>query len=199
MAFLQIGLDQLLLSMPELTQNVRNQLRNLTQVASEMSSDLHGLSHQLHPTRLDLQGLVPAMASFCREFSKQHGMQVTFNSCDVPGQISKDVPLCLFRVLQEALRNVVKHGKCSEARVELSAHAQGIDLCISDKGVGFNPEVARAKGGIGLVSMRERLRLVRGQLLVESQPAHGTRIRVHVPASSSSPDSFEPEHFKATA
>ncbi len=183
MAFLQIGLEQLKRSVPTLTSTDRKQLRNLTDVASEMSTILHSMSHQLHPARLDLQGLVPAMASFCREFSNQQRLQVMFLHHDVPEQIPKEVALCLFRIVQEALRNIVKHTNSSDAKVELSAHDEGIDLCISDPGAGFNPECVHAKGGLGLVSMRERVRLIGGQLAIESQAADGTRIRVRVPLS----------------
>jgi hypothetical protein len=153
------------------------------QEASELSSDLHNLSYQLHPAKLDLQGLVAALGGLCRELSKQHGIKIEFVHRNVPGQIRKDVALCLFRIVQEALRNVVKHGKTSEAQVELFGHENGIDLCVSDSGAGFNPKSVEAKGGLGLTSMRERLRLIGGHLTLESEPLHGTRIRVRVPQS----------------
>jgi signal transduction histidine kinase len=200
MAFLQIGLEQFEQSLPTLTSSDRKQLYNLTEVASEMSTDLHGMSRQLHPAKLDLQGLVPTMASFCREFSYQHELQVFFLHHDVPGHIPKDVALCLFRIVQEALRNVVKHANSLEAKVELSAHGDELNLCISDFGAGFNPESVEAKGGLGLVSMRERLGLIGGQLAIESQPLDGTRIRVRVPLSNGSIQSAsEPKHHKANA
>jgi PAS domain S-box-containing protein len=200
MAFLQIGLEQFEQGVPTLTSTDRKQLHNFTEVASEMSTVLHSMSHQLHPAKLDLQGLVPAMASFCREFSNQQGLQVMFLHHDVPGQIPKEVALCLFRIVQEALRNIVKHTNSSDAKVELSAHGDGIDLCISDSGVGFNPECVHAKGGLGLVSMRERVRLIGGQLAIESQAADGTRIRVRVPLSDGITQSTsEPKHHKANA
>jgi PAS domain S-box-containing protein len=181
MALLQIGLELFEQRMPMLTSADRKELHNFTEVASEMSTDLHGISHQLHPAKLDLQGLVPAMAGFCTEFSHQHELQVMFLHHDIPRQIPKDVSLCLFRIVQEALRNIVKHSNSSDAKVELSAHGEGIDLCISDSGAGFNPECIHAKGGLGLISMRERVRLIGGQLAIESQPSEGTRIRIRVP------------------
>lgn len=183
MAFLQIGLEQFEQSVPGITSNDRTQLHNLTEVASEISTDLHGVSHQLHPGKLDLQGLVPAVASFCRELSHQHDLQVTFLHHDISSQIPKDVALCLFRIVQEGLRNVVKHAKTSEATVELSSHGEGMELRISDSGAGFNPAALLGRGGLGLISMRERLRLIGGELEVESEPSRGTRIRVRVPLS----------------
>jgi signal transduction histidine kinase len=186
MAFLQIGLEQFEQGLPTLTSSDQKQLHNLAEVASEMSTDLHGISRQLHPAKLDLQGLVPTMESFCREFSCQHELQVTFLQRDVPGQIPKDVALCLFRIVQEALRNILKHSDSLEAKVELSAHGNELNLCISDFGAGFDPESIQRKGGLGLVSMRERLGLIGGQLVIESQPSDGTRIRVRVPLSDGS-------------
>jgi len=112
-------------------------------------------------------------------------------------QIPKDVALCLFRIVQEALRNIVKHTDSLEAKVELSARGDEINLCISDLGAGFNPESIERKGGLGLISMRERLGHIGGQLAVESQPSDGTRIRVRVPSSIQG--AREPKHHKANA
>jgi PAS domain S-box-containing protein len=200
MAFLQIGLEQFERSVPRLNSTDRKQLHNLTEVASEMSTVLHSMSHQLHPAKLDLQGLVPAMAGFCREFSNQQGIQIKFLHHDVPGEIHQDVALCLFRIVQEALRNIVKHTNSSDATVELYAHGAGIDLCISDSGAGFDPECVHAKGGLGLVSMRERVRLIGGELAIESRGVDGTRIRVRVPLSDGITQSGrESKHFRASA
>ena len=200
MAFLQIGLDQFEQSIHGLTPNERNELHNLTAVASEVSSDLHSMSHQLHPARLDLQGLVAATDSYCKEVTSQHELCIKFVHQDVPGQIPMDVALCLFRIIQEALRNVVKHGNTSDANVELSGQGDWIDLRISDSGTGFNPESAHGKGGLGLISMRERLRLIGGHVVVESEPARGTRIHVRCPLSDSAgQDAAELKKFKANA
>lgn len=199
MAFLQIGLEQFEQSVPGMTSANRKELQNLVKVASEVSSDLHTMSHQLHPARLDLQGLVAAMGSLCRELNSQHGLQIKFVHRDVPTQIPTDVGLCLFRIVQEALRNVVKHSKTSEARVELSGLVDGIIVCVSDLGAGFN--LGGTQGtGLGLVSMRERLRLVGGDFAVESRPSHGTRILVRVPLHGSfREDKAESKQSKASA
>lgn len=200
MALLQIGLEQFEQSMLELRARERKELHNLAQVASEVSHDLHSLSHRLHPARLDLQGLVPATEGFCREFSTQHEMRIKFVAHEIPDQIPTEVAICLFRIVQEALRNVVKHSQTSEAKVELSGNGDGIDLCISDCGIGFDAESAHPKGGLGLISIRERLRLVGGRLAVESEPLRGTRIRVRVPLLGGvNQDLGEPKHFKANA
>lgn len=181
MALLQIGLEQFELGMAGLSSQALQQLHQIAGVAAEVSSNIHNLSHQLHPAKLDTLGLVASLRGLSREFSEQHNLQVQFVNHDIPGQIPKDVTLSLFRIVQEALRNVVKHSGAAEAKVELSGHDDGIDLCISDSGAGFSPETAKGDAGLGLISMRERLRLVGGQLSVESEPSHGTRIRVSVP------------------
>jgi PAS domain S-box-containing protein len=188
MAYLQIGLEQLKDGVPGLTADNRQELHNLTEVASEVSSDLHSMSHQLHPARLDLQGLVAAIGSLCREMTSQYELRIDFAHHDVPGDIPKDIALCLFRIVQEGLRNVVKHGKTGEAKVGLAGKGDALELCISDAGAGFEPESVQGRSGLGLISMHERLRLVGGHLAVESEPWHGTRVYVSVPLAKSAPE-----------
>lgn len=180
-ALLQVGLEQFKHGMPDLSSQAQQQLDNVAEMATEMASDVRVLSHRLHPSMLDSLGLVGSLKSFCREFSGQHKVQVQVLHNDIPDQIPKDVTLCLFRITQEALRNVVKHSGAAEAEVELSGNAGGIDLCISDSGQGFDVQSVKGVAGLGLISMRERLRLVGGHLFIESEPSHGTRIRVRIP------------------
>jgi PAS domain S-box-containing protein len=181
MAVLQIGLEQLKQGMPEISSHAQQQLSTIAEMAREVSSDIHSMSYQLHPARLELLGLVASLKGFCGEFSAQHKIHVQFLHSDVLGEIPKDVTLCLYRITQEALQNVVKHSEATEAEVELLSHSEEIELCISDAGRGFDVESAKRVAGLGLVSMRERLRLVGGHLSVESKPSRGTRIRVRVP------------------
>jgi len=185
MALLSISVEQFERGMPDLSSEARQQLHNIAEVSTEVSSTIHNLSHQLHPSKLDTLGLVGSLRGLCREFSGQHNLQVQFVHHDIPGQILKDVTLCLFRIAQEALRNVVKHSGASEAAVELSGRGDRIDLCISDAGVGFETESAKGMAGLGLISMRERLRLVGGDIVIESEPLHGTRLHAHVPLPTS--------------
>jgi signal transduction histidine kinase len=183
MALLQINLEQFEQGSAELSSKARQELHNIIELAGEFSSALHNISYQLHPSKLDTLGLVATLAGFCREFAVQHNLQVQYVHQDVSGQVPKDVSLCLFRILQEALRNVVKHSGAAEAKVELSYHGDGIELCISDSGSGFGPAFAKGDGGLGLISMRERLRLVGGHLSIGSEVPHGTRIHVRIPLS----------------
>jgi PAS domain S-box-containing protein len=180
MALLNIDLEQFERGMPGISSVDRQHLHKIAEVAAEVSSDIHNLSHQLHSSKLDTLGLVAAVGGFCREISRQYALQIEFAHHDIPKTIPKDVTLCLFRIAQEALRNVVKHSGASTAKLELSATPNEIYLRVSDSGLGFEPESA-AKVGIGLISMRERLRLVRGHFSIESEPEHGTRIQVRIP------------------
>ena len=151
MALLQIGLEQFKQGMPGLSSQTQQQLGNIAEMATEVSSDIHGLSHQLHPARLDTLGLVglfegdSAGNSLCSTSYK-----FSSSSTGIPGQISNDVTLCLFRIAQEALRNVVKHSGATEAEVELSSNADEVDLCISDSGQGFNVESAKGSSWAGI-------------------------------------------------
>ena len=167
MALLQIHLEQFQQDTTGLSSKARQQLHDIAEVPTEVSASIHDLSHQLHPSKLDTLGLVASLAGLCREFSEQHHPQVHFFHHDIPGQIPKDVTLCLFRIVQEALQNVVKHSGASEATVQLSVHDDRIELAICDPGVGFNPESAKGDASLGLISMRERLRLVGGHLAVD--------------------------------
>jgi len=184
MALLQINVERFKQDTVELSSKARRELNNIAELTSECSSELHDISHQLHPSRLDTLGLVATLRSFCKEFSLQHHLRVQFVHQDVPEQVPKDISLCLFRVVQEGLRNVVKHSGAAEVAVELARHGDQIDLCISDAGAGFDPAFTKVDAGLGLISMRERLRLVGGHLSIESEVSHGTRIRARTPLSS---------------
>jgi PAS domain S-box-containing protein len=192
MALIQIGLEQLAQDSVGLSFKHRQQLYDLAKVSTEVSSSIHNLSHQLHPYKLDTLGLVASLRGFFGEFARQHNLRVQFVHHDIRSQIPNEVTLCLFRIVQEALRNVVKHSGASQAKVELSGHADRIDLRISDSGAGFAPGNGKAATGLGLISMGERLRHVKGHLSIESQPSRGTRIRASVPVSATNCLSQEP-------
>jgi signal transduction histidine kinase len=181
LALLLISLQQFKQGMPGLSSQSQEHLQSIEELATDLSSDIHGLSHQLHPAKLETLGLVASLQGFCREFSLQHEIPIRFVHSNISGAISQDVTLCLFRITQEALQNVARHSGAAEASVELSGHPEEIALCVSDSGQGFDVESAKGAAGLGLVSMRERLRLVGGQLSIESRPSHGTRIHARVP------------------
>ena len=147
-----------------------------------LSEDVHALSRHLHPSILDDLGLVDALRSECASVSRREGVAVAYRSDDLTATIPKDVALCVYRVAQEALRNVVKHAGTKEARVSLIGSDREFILTVQDRGVGFDVAGVRSREGLGLSSMRERVRLVRGELSVDSEPGQGTTVTVRVPA-----------------
>lgn len=148
-----------------------------------LSEDVRNMSHRLHPSLLEDLGLEAALRSLAADIQATHGLAVRFN-CDATGTaVPANVATALYRIAQEALRNVTKHA--GEARVTVSLLGTGRDLRLSviDDGRGFDPEQVRSKGGIGFVSMQERAQLVGGQLIVRSAPGNGTEIQAVVPKS----------------
>jgi PAS domain S-box-containing protein len=161
--------------------NTTESLDEIGRFCREIASDVQGLSHQLHSSILDYLGVEIAVRGFCDELSKQYDLQIEFSARDVPRQLPKDISLCLFRVSQEALHNAVKYSGASEFTVELIGTRDIVQLMVTDKGVGFNPEGVRQHGGLGLASMQERVHLVHGTFSVDSAPGEGTKILVAVP------------------
>jgi PAS domain S-box-containing protein len=186
MAMLEIGLQQLRTKPSELSHMAKKHLNDVEKIANEISSDIHHLSHRLHPSKLHNLGLVVALHGLCNEISEQSGVKIHFTYRAVPRALPSDISLCLYRISQEALNNVVRHSSAREATLELSRTNHTIGLCISDAGLGFSPEQVQEKAGLGLVSMRERLRLVGGQLSIVSEPFHGTQVCAQVPLTDRS-------------
>jgi PAS domain S-box-containing protein len=149
---------------------------------AEIASDVQLLSHQLHSSRLDYLGVVAAIRGFCRELANKHAVNIEFMDHDVPTDLPRDVSLCLFRIAQEALHNAVKYSGVSEFKVELRCVADELQLAVTDKGAGFDVLEAWRKGGLGLLSMQERIHLIHGKLNVESAPGLGTRVVATVSA-----------------
>ncbi len=162
---------------------VEELLDRLMRLAAGISEEVRQLSHRLHPSVLDDLGLVPALRSLCAEFERTYSMKVQFAP---PRSFSPVIPLsiatALYRISQEGLHNTAKYARSASVNIELATTAQDIRLTIRDSGPGFNPEAVRARGGgLGLMSMEERARLVRGTLEVRSSPGNGTEIEVRVP------------------
>jgi PAS domain S-box-containing protein len=147
---------------------------------NQISEDIHSLSHRLHPAILDRVGLVPALRSLCRELQTQSGIKLAFTCRNVPDAIPKHISVCLFRIVQEAVGNVVKHSAAEEADIELTGNGGHIRLRVVDLGLGFEQD-SDHRTGLGLVSMRERVRLVGGELSVRSQVSEGTVVQADIP------------------
>ncbi len=156
-------------------------LNDVGEQIKELASEVHKISYRLHPAKLDQLGLVAASRSFCRELEQQTGIKVEFVHADVPRKLPEDVALCVYRVMQEALQNMIRHSRSPEAKVHLQFHGGDLSMLISDNGKGFDLDVVRRKGGLGLISMNERVRLVNGTFKIESDVGSGTRITVKVP------------------
>ena len=163
---------------------ISGRMQELATQVKRLSSEVHRLSHELHPAKLEQLGLVAAVRGFCEEFAVAHEMAVEFADRSVPRAVPQDTALCLYRIAQEALQNVVKHSGGTAARVELTMEGSELRLAIADDGVGFDPETMRANGSLGLVSMGERARFVHGLLSVESHAGKGTRVEVRVPIAA---------------
>ena len=152
----------------------------LVQRVKEISEDVHSLSHRLHPALLDRVGLVPALRKLCRELQAQSGIKLIFTCGDVPDSLAKNVSVSLFRVAQEALANVVKHSGAAAASIDLDTSRSHIRLRVVDYGQGFE-QTSTHRHGLGLLSMRERVRLIGGELTVRSQPSQGTIVQAEIP------------------
>ena len=178
----------LAIDLVELEENIRNtdveagrRLHEHWNQVCALGADLHVLSHRLHSSTLENLGLVAGSRAFCEEFAGQQEIQVDFTYENVPAGISGDVALCLFRILQEGLRNVKKHSGADRAEVRLEVTGDKLHLSISDRGRGFDSKVHSSQSGIGLRSMEERLRPLGGNLQIHTRPMEGTRIEAWLP------------------
>ena len=185
LALLAVELEQLHQD-PHDLHEMRSRTVELQKQASELATDIQTLSRELHSTKLEYLGIVAAMRDLCRELGEQTKVKIDFNSQDLPSSLPPDISLCLFRVLQESLRNAVKHSGARQVEVRLTGTPDEIHLAVSDGGVGFDSQAAKKSRGLGLISMEERLKILKGTLSIESQPKCGTTIHARVPLSSGS-------------
>lgn len=153
-------------------------LHTIQERLASLSSDVHDLSRQLHPAILDELGLVEAIRSECAAFSRREGIAVDFQADAVPNAVSHDVGLCIYRVAQEALRNLAKHAAVSNCWVTLTTVDKKLELSVRDRGIGFDPTRLRHEAGIGLASMEERVSLARASLTITSEIGQGTTVVV---------------------
>jgi len=150
-----------------------------------LSNDIHRTARELHPAILEDLGLEPALRQECDSFQQRTGIRTEFRASKIRAKIAQDAALCLYRLTQEALRNVHKHSKSPTAKVRLEEAPGGISLRVEDAGKGFDVGSAPRKAGLGLVSMEERTRLVNGTLTIESRPGSGTTVAAFVPLRQS--------------
>jgi PAS domain S-box-containing protein len=181
LALLAIQLGQVSQRLPNSDRALIESLHIMWEKTAELSADVHKLSHRLHSSKLHHVGLLAAARSLCEETSKHHELQIEFAHGDLPEEIAPDVALCFFRIIQESLNNIVKHSGAKRAQVKLSTEDSRICLRIVDAGVGFDTGSRKARAGLGLASMRERLRIMGGSIAIRSRPMEGTEIQAEAP------------------
>ena len=157
------------------------QLKELQARVVKASEATRHIAYQLHPSVLDDLGLVTSLQSLCKQFSDREGVAVQFHHSELPRSIARETGSCLYRVAQESLQNIASHSGAKKASVTISQKKDAVVLAIVDDGTGFDPEVAAGSGGLGLVGMEERARLVNGKLTIAAQPGRGTKITLKVP------------------
>ena len=181
LAVLSLGLDTAAQLIPESNVEANRQMQELSNNACELGADLHSLSRSLHSSSLDKLGVTPAVFAQCKEFAAQKGIKIESELDDIPRTIDSSVALCIFRLVQEALRNVRKHSGGSQVQVILHLVDSTIHLSVCDQGIGFNRGELTSNGGLGLRIMEERVRLVGGQIEIQSELGKGTRIIARLP------------------
>lgn len=185
LAVLTFQLDQVLQDSLEAESPSGRQLIALSKIAHQLCGDIQHLTRHLHPSHVEIVGLVSAVSGFCAEYARQNGFEVEFAHSLVPEALPQEVKLCLYRVAQEAIRNAQKHSGCRRVRVELSGTPEAIRLCVSDAGKGFEPASAQGFDGLGLLSMTERVKSLGGEFRVQSRPGGGTSVEAFIPLAQS--------------
>jgi signal transduction histidine kinase len=181
LALVGIKLGGLQHNLPSSKAEITKDIAEAVELVQDLGSDVQALSHHLHSSKLEYLGLAAAAAGLCRDVSNQRGVEIDFHSENIPKDLPKEASLCLFRVLQEAVQNATKHSGSRHFEVSLSGGSSEVELTVRDFGIGFDPQEAIKGRGLGLTSIRERLKLVNGNLSIDSQPQHGTTIQARVP------------------
>jgi signal transduction histidine kinase len=159
---------------------VQSSLQEMRKKVVDICNDVQTVSHELHSSKLEYLGVVAGMKSWCKEFAERHRMEIDF-SIDAPSSLPPEIGTTLLRVLQEALQNAKKYSGVKRIEVQLREHSDQIHLIVSDLGRGFEVRTALQGKGLGLTSMRERVRLVNGTITIDSKPMGGTTIHVRLP------------------
>ena len=181
LAVLSLGLENVDEATPASLPDVHKRLHELVRSTSELSTDLHTLSHELHSSTLESLGLVPAVAALCKEFSANQGIKVNFTSTEVPRSVFPDTALCVFRIVQEGLRNLKKHSGAEVAKVDLKMIGEKLEITVRDEGYGFDLQGLNKNEGLGIRSMKERARSLDGKFEIHSESGKGTTLKAYLP------------------
>jgi PAS domain S-box-containing protein len=179
LALLSLEVERLQANAPRL----RTRLQDFQTGLLNISKDVHALSHGLHSSKIEYLGVVAGIKSWCKEFADRHKIELDLIH-DLSNAPPSETGICLLRILQEAVGNAVKHGRARRIEVRLTDRSGEVQMVVSDSGTGFDVEAARQGRGLGLVTMQERVRLVRGSITISSKPAGGTVVHVRVPLTS---------------
>ena len=180
-ALLAMILEKVKQELPNSKHAARSSIEEASQHVAELGSDIQALSHRLHSSKLEYLGLAAAAAGFCRELSTRQNVEIEFHTQDIPKELPQEVALSLFRVLQEALQNAVKHSGVRRFEVSIASAPNEIHLSVQDSGVGFDLQKAMSGHGLGFASMKERMKLIDGHLFIELKPQGGTSIHARAP------------------
>jgi signal transduction histidine kinase len=181
MAKLQFDLERLQQHLPPDLKEMKKRLLKVRDEVEALSNDVHRIAYELHPAALDHLGLTVALRSYIREFSAREKITVVFTPRKVPARIPAEVGSALYRIVQESLRNIAKHAGKASVKVALTGGRAQLSLSIRDNGIGFDARSVQGKGGLGLVSMQERVRLIHGGFALETLPGRGVTITIRVP------------------
>jgi signal transduction histidine kinase len=196
LSLLAIDLSMLQMQFGQLSSSAHQRIGEMSSRAAEIGSDLHRLSHELHPAFLEELGLEVAIRSFCRELSTARHLDIDLRVRDLPHPVTPDVALCMYRVAQEALHNVSRHSGASSASVAIERVGDDLILSVTDHGAGFDIHEAHEKDSLGLRSIEERVNLLDGEFAVRSKKGEGTRLEARVPLQ---PVALESTEFRSPA
>jgi PAS domain S-box-containing protein len=166
---------------------VQDRLKTLQTRVAKASEETRHIAYQMHPSVLDDLGLVASLRELCKDFSERvRDTAFEFSGVALPASVPSEVASCLYRVAQQSLENIARHANAKHVSVALTLQNGTLILTIADDGVGFAPAAVKGRGGLGLIGMEERARLVNGKLSIAAQPGHGTRIalEIRLPAGS---------------
>jgi signal transduction histidine kinase len=178
-AVLSIMLSNIKREVPQEAKSLRTKLNKVQNYAAEITENIRRLSHELRPMTLEHLGLASALRKYLTDFGRIHGIQIGFTPA--AGTIPQDAAVCLYRIAQESLSNIIKHSGAKTAEVTLTTDDCAVHLDVADSGCGFDLDTARKNGGLGLAGMEERIRLVNGSLTISTHPGSGSRLHATIP------------------
>jgi PAS domain S-box-containing protein len=181
LALLAIATERLKNDLSDQTGELFDRADAVWKLTLQVLSDVKASAHELYSPRLEYLGIAGVLKSFCEEFGERKQVEIDFRNDGLPSRLQPEVSVCLFRVLQEALHNGIRHSGVKKFSVRLWSASDQMHLTVSDFGAGFDLETARQGRGLGLTRMEQRVKLVKGMFSIDSQPDRGTIVRMSAP------------------